>query len=220
MGLAYSGGAISLVSPGVFLQGLLVYGREGCLVHKKLLTSDICSEAFKFSLEHGTPLVGFAGDQCVTLREHPMIDLLHTVYYEPKAKVMPSVEHILANIPIQKLVFCDTKASVSSFLRPYWSSGTIGRATVVQAVPEMLEILPPNTSKGGGVKQLLEHLGIGTEEVMAVGDGENDKEMLELAGLGVAMANGAPPTLAIADAHVGSNDEDGVAEAIERFLLP
>eukprot|EP00959_Pyramimonas_sp_CCMP1952_P114238 2388485-Pyramimonas_sp.AAC.1 len=54
---------------------------------------------------------------------------------------------------------------------------------------------------------------------MAVGDGENDIEMLQLAGIGVAMANGAPKTLAIADAIVGSNDEDGVAEAIEKFIL-
>jgi hydroxymethylpyrimidine pyrophosphatase-like HAD family hydrolase len=56
-------------------------------------------------------------------------------------------------------------------------------------------------------------------QVMAVGDGENDLEMLQIAGLGVAMANGAPVTLEAAHAHVGSNDEDGVAEAIERFIL-
>ena len=54
---------------------------------------------------------------------------------------------------------------------------------------------------------------------MAIGDGENDIEMLELVGWGVAMGNGAPQTLAIADAQVASNDDDGVVEALERFLL-
>jgi hydroxymethylpyrimidine pyrophosphatase-like HAD family hydrolase len=54
---------------------------------------------------------------------------------------------------------------------------------------------------------------------MAIGDGENDIEMLQLVGWGVAMANGAAQTLAVADAQVSSNDEDGVVEALERFLL-
>lgn len=54
---------------------------------------------------------------------------------------------------------------------------------------------------------------------MAIGDGENDIEMLELAGWGVAMGNAAPQTLAVADARVASNNEDGVVEALERFLL-
>lgn len=56
-------------------------------------------------------------------------------------------------------------------------------------------------------------------QFMACGDGENDMEMLHLAGLGVAMGNAAANTLAFADVQVGTNDEDGVAEAIERYVL-
>ena len=54
---------------------------------------------------------------------------------------------------------------------------------------------------------------------MAIGDGDNDLEMIKMAGLGVAMANGAARTLEVADAVVASNDEDGVVEAIEKFIL-
>jgi hypothetical protein len=68
----------------------------------------------------------------------------------------------------QKLIFLDTSAGVSTTLRPYWSEATRDRATVVQAVPDMLEIVPLGTSKGSGVKMLLDHLGSTAKEVWAI----------------------------------------------------
>lgn len=56
-------------------------------------------------------------------------------------------------------------------------------------------------------------------QVMALGDGENDIEMLKLAGWGVAMANGALETKAVANALTGSNKEDGAAQAIHKYIL-
>jgi magnesium-transporting ATPase (P-type) len=57
------------------------------------------------------------------------------------------------------------------------------------------------------------------EEVLALGDAENDIEMLQLAGIGVAMGNAHEKLKAVADYVVATNDEDGVAEAVERFAL-
>lgn len=57
---------------------------------------------------------------------------------------------------------------VASSIRPYWSEATGDRATVVQAVPDMLEIVPPGTSKGSGVRMLLDHLGVSEKEVRAM----------------------------------------------------
>lgn len=54
---------------------------------------------------------------------------------------------------------------------------------------------------------------------MAIGDGENDVEMLQLASLGVALANGSEKTKAVADAIGATNDEDGVAKAIYQYVL-
>ena len=66
----------------------------------------------------------------------------------------------------------------------------------------------------------MEHLGVERERVVAVGDGENDVGMLRLAGTGVAMANATEMTKNAARFVLErSNDEDGVAEAIERFVL-
>ena len=63
------------------------------------------------------------------------------------------------------MVFFDTAERVNSTLRPHWSEATTDRATVVQAVPDMLEIVPLGTSKGKGVKMLLDHLGVTANEV-------------------------------------------------------
>eukprot|EP00898_Chlorokybus_atmophyticus_P008570 jgi/Chlat1/8714/Chrsp89S08088 len=210
---------LSTTSPGVFLQGLRVYGRGGKPVLTLELHEDVCREAFLFSLEHKLALIGFDGDRCVTLLPHPLVDELHDRYYEPKAELLPSVDALLQAHRVQKLLFFDTAEGVSKFLRPYWSLAVAGRATVTQAVAEMLEILPHGASKGRGVKAMLDHLQVSPQECMAVGDGENDLEMLQLVGLGVAMANAAAKTKAVANAHVASNDEDGVAEAIEKYIL-
>ncbi|KAK3213026.1 hypothetical protein Dsin_017732 [Dipteronia sinensis] len=217
--LAGRDGIISESSPGVFLQGLLVYGRQGREIFRRNLEPDVCKEAFMYSWEHKVPLIAFSEDRCLTLFDHPLVDSLHTVYHEPKAEVMPSVQHLLAAVEIQKLLFLDTAEGVASTIRPYWSEAIKDRAHVVQAVPDMLEIVPPGTSKGSGIQMLLDHLGVTAKEIMAIGDGENDIEMLELASLGIALSNGAEKTKAVANVIGASNDEDGVADAIYRYAF-
>ncbi|CAJ1972320.1 unnamed protein product [Sphenostylis stenocarpa] len=217
--LAGKDGIVSEFSPGVFLQGLLVYGRQGREIFRSNLDPNVCREACIYSLESKVPLIAFCEGRCLTLFHDPLVDSLHTIYHEPKAEVMPSVEHLLASADIQKMIFLDTTEKVAGTLRPYWSDATKGRATVVQAVPDMLEIVPLGTSKGNGVKVLLDHLGVTAKEIMAIGDGENDMEMLELASLGIALSNGSEKTKAVANVIGLSNDEDGVADAIYRYAF-
>nr|XP_023923055.1 endoribonuclease YBEY, chloroplastic-like isoform X1 [Quercus suber]POE97293.1 sugar phosphatase yida [Quercus suber] len=217
--LAGKDGIVSEFSPGVFLQGLIVYGGQGREIFRRNLDPDVCRETYLYSWENKVPLVAFTKDRCLTLFDHPLVDSVHTIYHESKAEVIPSVESLLAAAEIQKVIFIDTAEGVSTTLRPYWSEALRDRATVVQAVPDMLEIVPHGTSKGGGVKILLDHLGITAKEIMAIGDGENDIEMLELAMLGIALSNGSEKTKAVANAIGVSNDEDGVADAIYRYAF-
>lgn len=82
-----------------------------------------------------------------------------------------------------------------------------------------LEINGIDTNKGNALRFLVEHLGITMENVLALGDNDNDVEMLEAAGLGIAMANSSPAARAAADRIGGAQDEDGAAEAIQQFVL-
>ena len=83
---------------------------------------------------------------------------------------------------------------------------------------QVITVMPPGVSKGDGLRRLARLLGIGLSEIMAVGDNLNDLEMLEVAGLGVAMGNGPPEVRARADHVTASVDDEGVARAIERFI--
>lgn len=81
------------------------------------------------------------------------------------------------------------------------------------------EITNTNVDKWQAIKNLIEQLQIKREEVIAIGDNINDAEMVKEAGLGVIMQNAAPYIKEMADIIVGDNDNDGVAEVIEKYIL-
>ena len=84
----------------------------------------------------------------------------------------------------------------------------------------LIDILPPDASKGRGVEKLALLNGLSPENVMAIGDNFNDVEMLEFAGTGVVMGNADPSLLERGEFYTTvSNEENGVAAAIERFIL-
>lgn len=90
--------------------------------------------------------------------------------------------------------------------------------TVVRSAPYFLEFLNKASSKGTGVKALAEHLGIKREEIICIGDAGNDLDMIEYAGLGVAMGNAFEEVKAAADYVTLDNESDGVAHVIEKFI--
>ena len=81
------------------------------------------------------------------------------------------------------------------------------------------EITNKNVNKWSAVEYLLEKEDIKPEEVMAIGDNVNDKEMIENAGLGVVMGNSSPQMKELADIVVSDNNSDGIVEAVEKFIL-
>jgi hydroxymethylpyrimidine pyrophosphatase-like HAD family hydrolase len=84
----------------------------------------------------------------------------------------------------------------------------------------LIDILPANASKGHGTARLAEIEGLAPENVMAIGDNFNDLEMLEYAGTAVVMGNADPRLLERDEFYTTlSNDEGGVAAAIEQFIL-
>ncbi len=91
--------------------------------------------------------------------------------------------------------------------------------TVLKSSPFYLEILNKQVNKGEGVRKLAELLGISADEVMAIGDHENDLAMVTYAGSGVAMGNAIDIVKKHARYQTLSNAEDGVALAIEKWAL-
>jgi hydroxymethylpyrimidine pyrophosphatase-like HAD family hydrolase len=92
--------------------------------------------------------------------------------------------------------------------------------TLFTSKPYFLEILPAKTDKGTALARVAELLGVSREGVLAIGDSMNDEAMIRWAGMGVAMVNGDERIKNIASLVTEkSNDDDGVAEVIERYIL-
>lgn len=94
-----------------------------------------------------------------------------------------------------------------------------GGMELVGSLRYNIEINAAGVNKGKGLVNLGRMLGIRREEIMACGDGDNDIVMLKEAGFGVAMANGEEKVKEAADYITLSNEEDGVADVIEKFVL-
>ncbi|MCL4505226.1 MAG: Cof-type HAD-IIB family hydrolase [Chloroflexi bacterium] len=93
------------------------------------------------------------------------------------------------------------------------------RGTVVQSHRLFVEVNPLEAHKGAGLARLAADLNIPRERVMAIGDQDNDTTMIAWAGIGVAMGNASPASLAAADWVAPPISEDGAAVAIEKFIL-
>ncbi|MGT2910607.1 sugar-phosphatase [Streptococcus cameli] len=93
------------------------------------------------------------------------------------------------------------------------------RFNISKSAPFYLEITPKTASKGQALKSLATYLGYSISETMAIGDEENDRSMLEMAGCAVVMENGAAALKEIATHITKSNEENGVAYAIREWVL-
>jgi len=97
--------------------------------------------------------------------------------------------------------------------------GKLGDVTLTSSFPFNNELGGATTSKASALEFLMKSLGIARDELMVCGDSPNDAAMLKEAGLAVAMGNATPDVIAVSDFVTLSNTEDGVALAIERFVL-
>lgn len=91
--------------------------------------------------------------------------------------------------------------------------------TVVQSASFIVEVIPSTSSKGNTINLLANYLNISKDQIMALGDYDNDKEMLMAAGLSIAMGNATDEIKQLSDYITASNDENGLAKAIEKFVF-
>lgn len=120
--------------------------------------------------------------------------------------------------PCKCMVVSDNEEALID-LEDHWRRRLNGALDVFRSEPYFLEVVPPAINKANTLGALLEILEMNSEEVIAIGDGVCDVSMLQLAGLGVAMGNAPDSVKICADMITASNDEDGVAVAIEKAIL-
>ncbi|MHB8619997.1 MAG: Cof-type HAD-IIB family hydrolase [Chloroflexota bacterium] len=134
-----------------------------------------------------------------------------------KARPVGNLLEFLHQPPTKVVIVTDEQTTMS--LVPELAGRFGEKLFITRSYPLFTEAVHPSVSKGLALARLAELCGVDLAETMAVGDNLNDYQLVQAAGFGVAMGNAAPEVKSIAQHVTASVAEDGVAEAIERFVL-
>ena len=145
---------------------------------------------------------------------HPALDFIIEAKKLFKKVDDLMVEEIIENV-LQMTILIDAEDGFNQHLE----NNIGGSLKLRRAGPYFLNILNKNAGKVFGLKKLLKKTGIRKEELMVIGDSEVDIGIIKYAGIGVAMGNSTQIVKDAADYIVSDNDMDGVAEALDRFVL-
>lgn len=187
-------------------------------IYSKELPIGIPKKLYDDAMHYGTGLMTYEGDSIISAKvpdEYIMI--------ESRITTLPVIEKTdfksYVNFPVNKCILTADGELLES-IEPIIAEKYQLEAQVFRSEPYFLEVLPKNVDKAYCLERLLKILGIKREEMVCCGDGFNDISMIQYAGLGVAMANAQEKVKDVADyITINSNDEDGIAEVIEKFFL-
>ncbi len=118
-----------------------------------------------------------------------------------------------------KIIFNEPDAAKMETIKEYMKAHFTGKVNFVQSSPRFFEMVAPHVSKGVAVEQLCLRYGLSAGEVMAFGNANNDAGMLRMAGWPVAVANATDELKALARIIAPSNEEDGVAKTVVKYVL-
>ncbi len=210
---------LGLKTPGIYLQGLTTYDADGKLMHQLLLDSTLARQVITFAEDRGFGVLAYSGERILAHRYSRFLEEGMTTYHEIVPEVVGPLQNQLYHTAFNKVLAVGEPRAITA-LRWQLSMQIGGAGRLMQAgVPNMVEILPPGGSKGTALRQLLKDMKVDPANVMAIGDAENDVEMIQLAGVGVAMGQAEQSVKDAADFVAPTCDEDGVAAALERYLL-
>ena len=210
--------ALEFESPLVCYQGAaIVDPSTDTVLRDTPLSNAVVREVIDVAQRHGMHLQLYRNDAYYCEQRNAFSDL-----YAELARVEPTI------VPSLRVTFAESEATKAvvvaepndalRFLAQL-KAALGARAYVTRSCPEFVEILNPSVDKGEALGFLAAHLGIRIEDTLAIGDSWNDAPLLRAAGFGVAMGSAPPELLAVADAVVGDVEQDGVAEALERYVF-
>lgn len=214
----------NLVNEVITYQGGGVYDlTSDKMVLSYSINDDLASDIYKNVMEQypdTTMPMMFYNDLCYTAFENkPVSDFASIVKVSVNYTKVPISEYIEKNkISPNKILFLVEPKhgeEVVSFLKEkYGDKINVNRSNIV-----LIEIVSKDASKGNAVKWLANKYNINREEIICIGDAENDNSMIEYAGLGVAMGNAMDTTKRVADFITDTNNNDGVAKVIREIAL-
>ena len=190
--------------------------RTGEVLFEQSLSKQSLHELHDLSVSHKLFILSYRDDTIITPRKNPYTDI------EARLTGMPV--HEVADFkafmdgPATKVILLEEPTylkATSERIRPVVE----GRMNMTISKPFFLEFMDRGIDKRKSLEFLVDRLGFTAADVMAVGDSYNDLGMITWAGLGICMANGPADVRARADAVTGSNEADGVAEAVDRYLF-
>jgi Cof subfamily protein (haloacid dehalogenase superfamily) len=199
--------------------GIVLDLKTGKAIIENEMKKDIALGVYKKLEEKNIPYSLFAGLNVYVAEKHrnqPTIELL--AKEKDNVIVVDDMERFILENKMNKFMFMDEDHTLDA-LRDYFEEKYGDCVNVEYGFEKHMEIYPKCLNKGMALEALAEQLEIPMDEVMAIGDAENDISMLEIAGIGVAMGNAIKNVKDHADYVTKSVDEDGVAYAIEKFII-
>ncbi|MPW26873.1 Cof-type HAD-IIB family hydrolase [Alkalibaculum sp. M08DMB] len=199
--------------------GIIVDIASGENISATYLDRSVASGITSIFESEGIPYAIFAGFYTYAPREH---EYNNTVEYlkleEDNVRIYDDTEEFLNTVKTNKymgMASHEKLDKIAKLIKEQYDDYVF----IEYGLREHMEIYPKTINKGIALTSLADKLSIPMEEVMAIGDAENDISMLEAAGLGVAMGNALSSVKEKADYITKSVEDDGVAYAIEKFII-
>lgn len=207
---------LELQAPVITYNGaMIVRPQTGEVLFEQGLERDSAAAILKLGRACGTTM-------CIWSHNQLYGNVLNERIYDYKklsdTEPLLADDTLLLEKGITKIVWYDTPERVRRFQEEL--EGRLPGVAFCTSKPCFLEFFSRRVSKAAALEQIGRWYGVSREEIAAIGDGCNDLDMLKYAGLGVAMGNAPPEVKQTADWVTRSNNEDGVAEVIERILCP
>ena len=200
-----------------FNGGRIINAQTGEVIYQKTLPADMPALLYDMSREYKTNIMTYLEETVITPKKDDQYVELESRINKMEVREVEDFKSFV-NFPVTKCLMVEDGEYLAEVEKKV--KARLGDTlSVLRSEPFFLEIMPKNIDKAYSLGKLLEHLGMEREQMIACGDGFNDRSMIEFAGLGVAMANAQEPVKAAADHVTVSNDEDGVAVVVEQFIL-
>ena len=216
---------IGIDMPIICTNGACIRNSEKIFYMNPMEIGDV-AQAIAFCKAHGAEYFIFAGDQIFRNQDTPLRDLYekwHVEEYEkagnPILKTFTTDAEMLEDAKDKALQLLIVQPDLEKLLLLQAELRRRVNLHIVHSEPHMLDAIHLGVTKGAALKHLAEQMGIAREEIMAIGDGENDKDMIAFAGLGVAMGNAFDEVKEAADFITKDHDHEGVAYAVRKFVL-